>query len=511
MSYLTYGAVYYESDFEPEFRNTFHPFLVVDVGEDGQPKWHFQPAGTQTIVKVGVPLNNTSNFVYLHPYSTNQLTVISQINVNTPLIIHFTEEFVKRFSGTARLIHAPMSIKRDGAQIQINYVFLATRPTNTREYEYVWPGMFENVTADAVTLFNTLPDVFVRLFTDRPTFCTDQFLTDFNAMGKPTPTKTPLIGEVFSDLVEVTIPHQVQVVTLDASGEPLVRQGTGIVYQASIPNASPNMGYFVADQSVGTYTLISFTGDFVYIRDDARAWLNKNHVLATTNGLLITGWTFPSNVLHFKPGSVIDRDVSRVKAWVLENTAAHARNIQCDAVLVQALHDAFQTLDPGTIPSLGGNDKPLPTVNQSTSTTIIYTRSMYVASLSFVNRTIEQLESEVSDEEKLKTQLSNEGDCIALKQSLETFVNTRSDEVETKLATLISRRDTLKSLIIENDALLSGNHELATFVAAPATVAVSNNIIKLRDVVYDAVSFLKTHARISESGASIYLLNRTQL
>jgi hypothetical protein len=298
---------------------------------------------------------------------------------------------------------------------------------------------------------------------------------------------------------------------MDASQMPIVNRDNRLVVSANFPNSNKDRGYFVESSTKGAYKFVSSTNDFVYINEDARAWLNANHVLATTSGILVTGWTFPNNVLRFTKLQGPALDVTKVKTWVQNNLEAYARFMTCDSVLVQALHDSFQTLDPNTIPALESNDVPLPTVSPTVSTTIIYTRSMYLASLLYVNRTITQLESEIVDEQKLSTQLSSEGDCATLKLSLEAFVTDRRTEIQSKLDTLIARRDALKALILENDRLLRANNDLATFVQAPATMAVSDTIVRLRDTVYEAVDLLRNHARIASTGLRMQLLNQTQL
>lgn len=493
MTSMVYGAAYPHSAFESAFRSTFHPFLLFDLAKDGSPMYKFQQAGTTEPIKVGIPVDNPENLAYIYPSTVDPsvYVVISQVNVDTPLVMHFTDAFIDRCKGLAQLFEISIKIKRNGTDTHLNYVFVAMKPSNTRKYDY---ASFGDSTTDAPATFS---DLTTRLYSTRPSFCTDKFFADFRNMcyekDPPIQPRTPVLG-----LTNVK-PVVAWYISMNDSGMPIVNRDNRLVVSANIPNSNNDLGYFVESSTImGAFKFLSSTNDFVYINEDARAWLNANHVLATTNGLLVTGWTFPSNVLRFTKVDGPAIDVTKVKSWVQNNREAYARLMTCDSVLVQALFDSFQTLDPNTT----SEEVPLPTG----STTIIYNRSMYLASLLYVNRTITQLESEIAFEQRLSTQLSSEEDCATLKLSLEAFVTDRRTEIQSKLDTLIARRDALKAIILENDRLLRANNELATFVHAPETVAVSNSIIRLRETVYDAVSFLRNHAR-----TGIQLLNQTQL
>lgn len=150
-----------------------------------------------------------------------------------------------------------------------------------------------------------------------------------------------------------------------------------------------------------------------------------------------------------------------------------------------------------------------PVVINDNITNLIYTKSLYESSASYFDNVINNVQKEYTEELQLNNLLSSNSDILI--NDLQTFINTKSQEVHDKLVNLQKLNTNLQTILTSNNTAITNNTDLHNILISQPALNVSNEIIQLRDTIYSTLQFLANNNRLGTNNNVIYVINKTQI
>lgn len=156
-------------------------------------------------------------------------------------------------------------------------------------------------------------------------------------------------------------------------------------------------------------------------------------------------------------------------------------------------------IDPNTVTVVPSNELA----------NLIYSKSLYESSIAYFDSTITRLEQELQEEQNLEGLLS--GDNAVLIADLQSFIDNKSVEVNNKLTYLKQVKADLEALVAQNLISIQNNGELNSLLQSEPATSLSNNILELRDDVYNALKFLSDNGRLGSNNDILFEIDMTQI
>jgi len=556
MSYPTIGQLHPQSTFS-DFTNTLHDFLYFTV-ENELPVVHFQPAGTNTWIKVGkVPDWNSG---YVIP-EDGQFRLITYTNVATLAMAYYDQAFRNWLNLNHYHHFTGLSIPLvNGNNNNYSDLIVFSNPNSydptVHKYEYITEhnNTYPHTTVPWTQLdlsslddyLNSISNLRVKLYNGPQSWFNSDFENhlgiQYGTVAEPagstgaTRTTEP-VNLVFDQVYDAsyfesfsTTFHDFVLLNVDNNEPTLTFQAKSTdthVCHCIIRNSNPSTGYVLKEGSqyrfLG-YSNVSCLG-MVYIGHQFKQWLCDNDylhlfetVISLNNGtfkvLAIKGL---SNIGTSSLIWIRDTDNAQWEYFDTKNIKSYIESVDCDIrffandnlqwytpVVKDGVKDAHLTSTPISDFTPTG-----PTVTDNQGVNLIYAKSLYEESSNYFDAAINRLDKELQEEQMVAQYLSNADQPYV--DSLQTFIDANSTIVEDKVSHIKTLRSNLETQIIVNKNNISANDNLNNLLNTTEAQTLTNNILELRNEVYESLRFLSSTNRLGDNNDVIYVISKTAL
>lgn len=535
---------------------TYHDFIIFTV-ENNSPKIIFQQAGTNSPIRSALAINSNPSTCYIIP-ENDQFRLIVYSNVSTMAIAYFDPSFRTWMSSNVTFLLENQHIVFNNGSTVYTDVFVTKKkdadPNYIMQYSYITqPNVNYPHTLtfwsdiDITNLNNYVNNIGyqydIRFYTQKPGWFSDSILNSIKNIENPIPVVPPVtisVNSLYDESVFNTITNTYHdFIILSASNDnPVVTfqpKNTSNIIKCAIANNN-NPCYVILE---GTqYRVITFanvnTLAIAYFDSSFKNWINTN------NSHLFENLSIPLGVHNYTSVFVSRSPTSDITkntfTYILEynpqfpntsvfwtdvditNLEQYERNISNNydikfyvstpswfsPSVYNAINDVINTYD-NTQQIIPSN----PTVILDNTSNIIYTKSLYNEAIDFFDSTINRLTQENQEENILKEQLSENSQNLLL--DIQTFIDTKSVEINNKLNLVTSLKNSLVETVNYNKLQLTNNHDLYSLVTSQPATDLSNKIASLKNTIYDSIQFLVSNNRYGPNSDIVYLINKVSL
>lgn len=170
----------------------------------------------------------------------------------------------------------------------------------------------------------------------------------------------------------------------------------------------------------------------------------------------------------------------------------------------RAIQDVLGTIAPLPVLQPGS-----PQVTNVPPTTIVYTKSLFEDSANFFASALSRLQAELAEEVALQNALTSNDQELLL--SLQNFIDTKTGTITSLLQQILTLKASLQEIIVNNKVKLASNHSLYSLITSAPATTLSDNILALRNAVYDSLRILTDNGRYGPNSDVVYIINKTQL
>lgn len=428
--------------------------------------------------------------------------------------------------------------------------------TKKREYTYT-PGAYNVLWDGQPNVWNVEPQVSsptslmayltsltgydIRMFYNSPSFYTPdikQSITTYMSAGQIT-VVVPVLGNIYmsTDFTQIQ-PSLQNFITLttftDTSGNILPK----IVFQGAnddgniklVTFSQGTIGYASLNNGHYTYFLEQDTtkSGFIIVDSSFAAWIQKNNSTLLSNFYLsVNGNNYNTLVVVVKPlftpiNTIIPIDASNttmfstpdttnITNWLTQIVGYDIRLFTdgnaawFNSTVIQAINDFTTTINAITpVPPLA------PTISTNTANpNLIYTHSLYDNSSNYFNNIATLMQQEYNNELQLQQTLAIDVNDGVLTNELKAFMDNQTQNITNSLSNIQTLNTNLKNIVASNQATILENNQLNSLLTSQQAQTLSNNIIQLRNTIYDSIEYLTSNQRMKTGQDVIYLINRT--
>jgi hypothetical protein len=542
MATLEIGNLYPASSFTG-FTTTYHDFLLFTVENDA-PVLRFQPGGNDDYIKVGyVPDSNPAYLVE----EDGQFRLITYTNVSTLAIAYFDKSFRNWMKNGHHHVFSNQEVKLKG--IEYKEIMVFTNPNTYNSDPHLYQYVTENIpeyphttlfwtelSLDSVENYvNNLSNIGIKLYSGPRPWNNSEFsekIVSIYNTGLTELTNLEFDKLYEDDRFEVfeNTYHDFLLMRLDKNGQPMLTyqpKGTqGNVSHCIIKNSNPSTGYVLKEGTQNRflgYSNVSTLG-FCYVNLEYIEWLslfdnNFQHLFPNNvkfndknySVLTVKGYIFSGKSYFFS----LDKNSNVWNQIDTENIKDYIQSMDIDVKLLESVEWYTETVINGIrdahaisfpIENHYPND---PTLVNNPGANLIYAKSLYEESEQFLNIAIQKLETELREEEIVKNNLSTSDSAYV--DELQTFINDKTAEVETKLNHIKSLRENLENCITKNQILIQANEDLHDLLNSQEAKNLTKNILSIRDEVYNSFHFLMENNRLGTNNDTVYIIPKTSL
>jgi hypothetical protein len=524
----------YDPTLFSNINNTFHTFLIFDIDIDGNSLITVQPQFSSTIVKHASFEDANPSTVYFVE-ENSKYKVLTYSNAAAIAIYYLTPNYIQYLNTKISDIYVTsIPLSND----TYNSLFIYNNNSTVGHVcGYLWTSNEQTFIQPDTLNIQTYLSSITGSYDIRLLISTDTLWYDtFNNTEPPPQLITITSGSEYDKLLFTTsemLNNNMIYLSIDPANNIIVNNQLlntdGPIKKGLITNSIiPEYYYFMENNTPSTNLVIikeplNVNTITIYIDKNARKYLNDNcyillplendtYLFICRSPLVDYNNHFCMNISNTSPNLNSMFDTTNISSYI-NGIGEYNVKILNDISLLTAdvltgICDAIRTsiLMPTTF------TQSLPKIEITTSpnnVNLIYAKSLYENMSSYIDVATTRLNEELNEEIILNTQLSIDDGTIF--NDLNSFINNNSVDITTKLQTLLDLQNNLTTYINNNKELLANNSDLNTLLQSDVAIMLTNNILLLKETIFNAIKFLMDNGRYGPNNDIIYLISKTKI